>query len=116
LFFYVASAAEDIGEALALFARYCRIANEAVRLKLIRSPEGMIVATKFVGLPRQFAWQNTEFTIAAMIKALREMAGRDFRPAQVTFTLAQLGAAGVRTLLRLPCRVQRVSRSVRPLE
>jgi Arabinose-binding domain of AraC transcription regulator, N-term len=88
LFFYVASAAEDIGEALALFARYCRIVNEAVRLKLIRSPEGMIVETKFVGLPRQFAWQNTEFTIAAMIKALREMAGRDFRPAQVTFTLA----------------------------
>jgi Arabinose-binding domain of AraC transcription regulator, N-term len=55
LFFYVASAAEDIGEALALFARYCRIANEAVRLKLIRSQEGMIVETKFTGLPRQFA-------------------------------------------------------------
>jgi Arabinose-binding domain of AraC transcription regulator, N-term len=88
LFFYVASAAEDIGDALALFAPYCRIANEVVGLKLIRSSEGMIVETKFAGLPRQFAWQNTEFTIAAMIKALREMAGRDFRPAQVTFTLA----------------------------
>ncbi len=89
LLFYVASAAEDIGEALALFARYCRIANEAARLKLIRSPEGMIVETKFTGLPRQFAWQNTEFTIAAMIKALREMAGRDFQPRRVTFTLAR---------------------------
>ena len=89
LFFYVASAAEDVGDALALFARYCRIVNEAVRLKLIRSPEGMIVETKFVGVPRHFAWQNTEFMIAAMIKGLREMAGRDFRPAQVTFTLAR---------------------------
>ncbi len=88
LFFYVASAADDIGDALALFARYSRIVNEVVRLKLIRSPEGMIVQTKFVGLPRHFAWQNTEFTIAAMIKALREMAGRDFRPTRVTFTLA----------------------------
>jgi hypothetical protein len=88
LYFYVASAAEDIGDALALFARYCRIVNEAVRLKLIRSPEGAIVETKFVGVPRHFAWQNTEFMIAAMIKALREMAGRDFRPTQVTFTLA----------------------------
>ena len=51
LFFYVASAAKDIGEALALFARHCRIVNEAVRLKLIRSPEGMIVETKFVAFP-----------------------------------------------------------------
>jgi AraC-like DNA-binding protein len=89
LLFYVASAAEDIGDALALVERYCRIGNEAVRLKLVRSQEGMIIETKFVGLPRHFAWQNTEFMIAAMIKSLREMAGRDFRPTQVTFTLAR---------------------------
>jgi hypothetical protein len=38
LLFYVASAAEDIGDALALVARYCRVVNEAVRLKLIRRP------------------------------------------------------------------------------
>ena len=88
LLFYVVSAAENIGEALALYARYCRIANEAVRLKLIRSPEGMIVETNFVGLPRHFTWQNTESMIATLIKGLREMAGRDFRPTRVTFTLA----------------------------
>jgi hypothetical protein len=41
LLFYVASAAEDIGDALALTARYYRIVNEAVRLKLIRSSENM---------------------------------------------------------------------------
>ena len=88
LLFYFASAAKDIDDALVLFARYCRIVNEAVRLKLTRSSEGMIVETRFVGLPRHFAWQNTEFTIAAGIKSLREMAGRDFRPTRVTFTLA----------------------------
>ena len=89
LLFYVASAAEDIGDALALAARYCRILNEAMRLKLVRSPEGMTVEIKFVGLPRHFTWQNTEFRIAAMIKGLREMAGRDVRPMRVTFTLAR---------------------------
>jgi AraC-like DNA-binding protein len=89
LLFYVASAAEDIGDALALAARYCRIVNEAVRLKLVRSQEGMTVEIKFVGLPRHFAWQNTEFIIASTIKGLREMAGRDFRPTQVMFTLAR---------------------------
>jgi hypothetical protein len=49
----------------------------------------VIAQTKFVGLPRHFAWQNTEFAIAGMIKSLREMAGRDFRPTRVTFTLAR---------------------------
>ena len=89
LLFYVASAAEHVGDALALTARYCRVGNEAERLKVNRSSENMIVETTFVGLPRHFAWQNTEFVIAATIKALREMAGRHFQPAQVTFTLAR---------------------------
>jgi AraC-like DNA-binding protein len=89
LLFYVASAAEHVGDALALTARYCRIGNEAERLKVSRSSENMIVETTFVGLPRHFAWQNTEFAMAATIKALREMAGRDFQPAHVTFTLAR---------------------------
>ena len=89
LLFYVASAAEHVGDALALIARYCRIGNEAERLKVNRSSENMIVETTFVGLPRHFAWQNTEFVIAATIKALREMAGRDFQPMRVTFTLAR---------------------------
>jgi AraC-like DNA-binding protein len=89
LLFYVSSAAEDIGDALALVARYCRIVNEAVRLKLIRSPEGITIEIKFIGVPRHFAWQNTEFIVAAMVKGLREMAGRDFLPTQVGFTLAR---------------------------
>jgi hypothetical protein len=56
LLFYVASAADDIGDALALAARYCRIVNEAVRPKLIRSREGLRIEIKFVGVPRHFAW------------------------------------------------------------
>jgi AraC-like DNA-binding protein len=94
LAFYVASAAEDIGGALALLARYWRVVNEAVRLRLIASPEGMIVETTFVGVPRHFAWQNTEFLIAFIIRALREMAGQDFPPMQVTFTLAYSSQPG----------------------
>jgi AraC-like DNA-binding protein len=89
LLFYVSSAAEDIGDALALAARYCRIVNEAVRPKLMRSPEGMTIEIEFNGVPRHFAWQNTEFIVAALVKGLREMAGRDFRPTQVGFTLAR---------------------------
>lgn len=49
----------------------------------------MTIEVKFVGVPRHFAWQNTEFIVAAMVKSLREMAGRDFPPTQVGFTLVR---------------------------
>jgi hypothetical protein len=102
LLFYVASAAEDIGDALALLARYCRISNEAVRVKLTRSPEGVTAEAKYVGLPRQFAWHNTEFLIAILVKGLRKMAGRDFSASACHIhSSASLGTAGVRTLLWL---------------
>jgi AraC-like DNA-binding protein len=85
LLFYVASAAKTIGEGLTLYARYCRIVNEAVRPKGTRSPAGVSVQLHFVGLPTHLARQNVEFMIAASIKALREIAGRDICPTQVTF-------------------------------
>jgi AraC-like DNA-binding protein len=85
LLFYVASAAKTIGEALTLYARYCRIVNEAVRPKGTRSPEGVRVQLHFVGLPSHLARQNVEFMVAASMKGLREMAGRDFRAREVSF-------------------------------
>jgi hypothetical protein len=42
LLYYVASAAKNLDEALALFERYFQIVNEAVHLKLIRSPKGVV--------------------------------------------------------------------------
>ena len=38
IIFYAMSAAENLGEALALLDRYSRIANEAVRMKLTATP------------------------------------------------------------------------------
>ncbi len=52
LLFYVTSAADNIGEALALFARYSRIANEAVRIKPARGPEGIVAEISFIGLSK----------------------------------------------------------------
>jgi AraC-like DNA-binding protein len=87
LLFHVASAGNNVGEALALLERYSRIANEAVRPKLIRVPEGMIVEVDFLNLSR--FRQNAEFVTAVLLKALREATGRNIRPAQVTFTFGR---------------------------
>jgi len=89
ILFYVASGAQNLGEALTLFARYFRIVNEAVRLKLTRTPEGAVVEVDFVGLPRHSAWQNAEFGIAVILKALREVAGRNIRPTRAEFAHAR---------------------------
>ena len=85
LLFYVTSAAPNIREALSLFARYSRIANEAVRIKHAHAQEGLIAEFSFIGLSRHAAKQATEFGVGVMIQALREIAGRSVRPMQVSF-------------------------------
>jgi AraC-like DNA-binding protein len=83
LIFYVASAASNLGEALALFARYFRIVNESVRFRLARQPEGVVVEFNFVGVSQHRVKQNTEFWLALIIKAAREVTDRDIRPTRI---------------------------------
>ena len=85
LLFYVASAAKDLGEAIELFARYLRIVNEAVRIKLTRQNSDLVVELHLVGVPRLRAAQNAEFGIAVIVKSLREIAGRNVHPTKITF-------------------------------
>jgi AraC-like DNA-binding protein len=85
LLFYVTSAARTIGETLLLYERYCRIVNEAVRVKLSSVQNGVVVEFNFVGLSRHQFRQNAEFGLAAILKGMRENVGRNIRPIGVTF-------------------------------
>jgi AraC-like DNA-binding protein len=89
IIFYVMSAAENLCEALALLDRYSRIANEAVRMKLTATPEGLVVETVFVGLPRPLGRHGAEFLMAMTVRALRELAGRNIRPTRAAFAHAR---------------------------
>ncbi len=80
LVFYVTSAAKDLGEALALFARYCQIVNEAVRLQVKRLESELVVEGHLVGVTKFRARQNTEFGAAIFVKMLREITGRNIHP------------------------------------
>jgi AraC-like DNA-binding protein len=90
LLFYMASAARTVGEALALFERYFAIVNEAVSLKLKRVPGGTVVQIGFAGLSRHQIQQNAEFGITVILKALREVIGRNIRPTRVSFVLGRV--------------------------
>jgi AraC-like DNA-binding protein len=82
--FYVTSAGKDLGEALALFARYCRIVNEAVRIQLKRQDSDLVIEGDFVGVTRVRARQNAEFGAAVVLKMLREITGRNVHPTSIT--------------------------------
>ena len=83
MYFYASSVACDLGEALALFSRYCRIVNEAFRLTQ-RSADSAVVF-EYVGLPRHASRHNMEYVVAAIAAALRTMSGRKLVPAKVAF-------------------------------
>jgi AraC-like DNA-binding protein len=83
LYFYASSAARDLGEALALFSRYCRIANEAFHLTQ-RSADAAI-EFEFVGLPRYASRHNMEYVVAGIRTALRTISGRNVAPTKVAF-------------------------------
>jgi hypothetical protein len=85
LLFYVGSAAENFGEAQALFARYLRIVNEGARVDLAREPEGMVAEWSFAGVSRHLISQNVEFGLAVVVRGSREITGRDVRPIRVAF-------------------------------
>src|ERR1700749_2473183 len=85
LLFYVTSAATHVGDPIALHARYCRIVNETMDVKLSQAQDGAIVEFNFVVLPLHHALQSIEFTIAVTLKGLRELVGRRVRPTKVAF-------------------------------
>lgn len=85
ILFYVVSGGKNIEEALALFARYQRIANEAARLKLARTASGITIEADLFGLPAYSARHNAEFGFAVVVKMLRELAGRNISPTRVAF-------------------------------
>jgi AraC-like DNA-binding protein len=83
MYFYASSAARDLGEALALFSRYCRIVNEAFRLTQ-RSADTAI-EFEFVGLPMHASRHNMEYVVAGIGTALRTISGRNVALTKVAF-------------------------------
>ena len=85
MLFYVTSAADTVGEGLALYARCCGVVNEAVRMNLLRDAGGTVVEFELVGVSRHQACQTAEFAIAVTVKAMREVVEREVHPTRVAF-------------------------------
>jgi AraC-like DNA-binding protein len=84
LVFYVASAVKNLGEAIELLVRYCRIVNEAIRVQLVRRSDDLVMDVRVVGVPRLRAAQNAELAVAIILKGLREITGRNVHPIKIS--------------------------------
>jgi AraC-like DNA-binding protein len=90
LLFYITSGAETVGETITLYARYCRIVNEAVQVKLLRDHSSIVVEFQPVALSRHQVCQSTKFMLAVSLRGLRELAGRNIRPTRIAFAHTRL--------------------------
>jgi AraC-like DNA-binding protein len=86
ILFYVSSAARDVGEAMALYSRYCRIVSEAIRQKLIPTPAGLAAEIEFAGIPRYATRHYVEFILGCVKTAMRVVTGRNLSPTAVAFS------------------------------
>ena len=85
LLFYAISSSKYFAEGLRLLARYARIVNDGVRLKLEPAGDGLVLDVKYAGTSRHQARQFTEFGLAVVLRSFREIAGRNIRPNRVTY-------------------------------
>jgi AraC-like DNA-binding protein len=99
LVYYIASAAKDLGEAIELLARYCRIVNEAIRVRMTRGSGELAIEVHVVGVPRLLAAQYAELAIAFILKSLRVITGRNVHPTKIT--IIHMRHSGIREFERI---------------
>jgi AraC-like DNA-binding protein len=85
ILYYVVCGGRDVEQALKSLARYYRLANDAIRLKLTRTAGGGVFEADVHGIPVQTARQNVEFGFAVIIRALRKATGRALAPDRIVF-------------------------------
>ena len=98
MYFYASSAARDLGEALALFSRYCRIVNEAFRLTQ-RSADSAIVF-EYVGPAKICGRHNMEYVVARHCGGITNDVRPQTRPSESRVrTQPEFRRAGIRGAL-----------------
>ena len=86
LLYYLFNATATLRQALTLQARYIHVANASLQMTVAASPNGdSVVEVQSVGHRRHPLKHTIEFHLAAVVKLLREIAGRPVVPTKVTF-------------------------------
>lgn len=85
LFYYVLASSDVLGDALQRAIRYSTTVNESISLSR-REGNDLAIIFNYVGIARHSDRHQIEFWAAALVRACRDLTGRDLFPRRVTFT------------------------------
>ena len=83
LLYYVFASSATLDEAIRRCARYSRVANEAVVLRVIEN-DRLIIRIQYAGVPRHTDVQQMEFIIALLLRVCRHTTGRQLMPERIS--------------------------------
>jgi len=84
MLYYVLAASPNIGEAIHNLARYLAVSNESIHLSVYERAKSTVLAGDYK-LPRHTDRLFAEYGYAVVLRACRELTGRNFSPKAVTF-------------------------------
>ena len=85
LVYYVLASSEVLDDALQRVARYSTTMNESVSLKYLQRND-VVVAFNYVGVPRHSDRHQIEFWMTSLVRACRELTGRQLTPHRIQLT------------------------------
>jgi AraC-like DNA-binding protein len=84
MLYYVLAASANIGEAIHNLARYLAVANESIRVNLSERKKNTVISTNYK-IPRHTDRLFAEYGYAVVLRALRELTGRNVSPEAINF-------------------------------
>jgi AraC-like DNA-binding protein len=84
MLYYVLAASPNLGEAIRNLARYLAVSNESIRLSVSERIKNTVLAVTYK-IPRHTDRLFAEYGYAVVLRACRELTGRNFSPKTVTF-------------------------------
>jgi len=83
LLYYVFASSATLDEAIRRCARYSRVANQAIILRVLES-NGLVIRLAYAGVPRHTDVQQMEFIITLLLRMCRQTTGRQLMPERVS--------------------------------
>jgi AraC-like DNA-binding protein len=84
--YYVIASADRFGDALQLFAKYCPVINEGLKLTLRKTKEAIGIIFEYEGISRPFERHQIEFLVTTIMRICRQVTNRNLTPERVSFS------------------------------
>src|SRR5262249_9681911 len=82
--YYISASAEALGDAFQRIARFCKIANEGLSVRVVAGKD-ITLCVEYVGISRHSDQHQIEALLAAFVRLCHELTRASLRPTRVTF-------------------------------